>query len=147
MKTTITALIIFAFLVSFSLYLYKEATYHFESKMVPKLWFTFSIGGMLAALDIFNIKRVDTFLQKSLIRGVKIVLYLIFADAVFTYCGVIKDPYTNLLIFIAGSGLALSTLLVQLIKEHSKKWIIIAVTILGIYLYFLLAFLGHLTSR
>lgn len=146
MKTIITGFIAVSFVISYILYLYTMATQPC-SQSAMKLWNYYSIGGLCLGIWAMEYIKTDTDLQESIIIGSKLLLLLIFADIILTYHGLIKDPYYNLIVFMGGSLLAITLLLIELIKSYGKLWLILAIILLVLFFGFLQVYVVPLTLK
>lgn len=144
-KTIYSAALIILFIFSYGLYLYADALSSLPRYQL-KLWNYYSLAFIIFGIWIIEAKKVDTFLQESILNGGKLIVLLCFLNVILTQHRIIKDPYTNLRIFVSGSALAISVLLYELINKHSKKWAIVTIASLAISLFLLLVFVGHITS-
>src|SRR6478609_903873 len=136
-KVAISAALVLIFIISYCLYLYVIATYRMHDS-TGRLWNYYSLGFLIFGIWIMEAKRVDTILQESILRGGKLLVLLCFLNIILTQHLIIKDPYTNLKIFMAGSGLALSILLFEIIKLYNKLWALVAAVFFPIFLFSLL---------
>ena len=109
------------FTASYLLYLYYESILHFSDKRVLKLWNYYSLAFIIFSIWVIEYFRVTTMLQESILRGAKFVVALVFADIILTNHGIIKNPYSNLIIFMVGSGFSLVILLIEIIRSKRSN--------------------------